>query len=548
MSSDHSSKDPRLHALHGRFERPRQFTFPFCYTPHPMCVAAASEVQRHVDESGVLRQEHGGGKMFGVLVVDTGDGGTAFLAAYSGLLAGRNDWTYFVPPVFDACRPGGYFRMRERQITEVGCEMERCAADPARQALMKEMKDVEEEARHATAAYRRQMEEARLRREETRRGGTDEAMEERLRNESRFMKAELRRMKRAYAARLEELAARLRPLDGRLERLRTRRRLMSDGLQEWLFRRYEMLNARGDRRSLPDIFATFSAGAPPAGTGDCCAPKLLQYAYQRGYKPLCMAEFWWGGSPSGELRRHGHFYPSCTGKCGPLLRYMMQGLDVEPDPLGTVFEGELKIVYEDDDIVVVDKPHGMLSVPGRGGCVSALSLMCARYGGAGEALAVHRLDMDTGGLLVMARTAQAQRALHAQFEARTVSKRYTALLDGTPDCPREGTIDLPLGADFNDRPRRKVDMETGRRAVTRYEIMGRRGDRTLVRLYPLTGRTHQLRVHCAHKDGLGCPISGDRLYGKGGGRMCLRATSLTLVHPSTGKTMTFCVDDGFQEM
>ena len=220
MSSDYSSKDPRLHALHGHFERPRQFTFPFCYTPHPMCVAAASEVQRHVDESGVLRQEHGGGKMLGVLVVDTGDGGTAFLAAYSGLLAGRNDWTYFVPPVFDACRPGGYFRMRERQITEVGCEMERCAADPARLALMNEMKDVEEEARHATAAYRRQMEEARLRREETRRGGTDEAVEERLRNESRFMKAELRRMKRAYAARLEELAARLRPLDERLERAR----------------------------------------------------------------------------------------------------------------------------------------------------------------------------------------------------------------------------------------------------------------------------------------------------------------------------------------
>lgn len=547
MSANPSYTDARLHVFQGRYERPLRFTFPFCYTPHPMCVAAAREVQRHIDDSGVLQYEHGHGKMFGVLVVDCGDGGTGFLAAYSGLLAGRNDWPYFVPPVFDARQPGGYFRMREQQIVDVNREIERCEADPVRLALAEEMKSVENEARVATDDYRRQMKEARSRREEARRAGVSEAEEERLKRESQFMKAELRRMKHRYAERLDDIAARLRPLNEHLEHLRERRRDMSDGLQEWLFRRYEMLNAHGERRHLLDIFASTTAGVPPAGTGDCCAPKLLQYAYQRGYRPLCMAEFWWGEAPATELRRHGHFYPSCTGKCGPLLRYMMQGLDVEPDPLGNDFSGQLKIVYEDDDLVVVDKPHGMLSVPGRGDSVSALTLMCARYGGEGGVLAVHRLDMDTGGLLVMARTARAQRLLHAQFEAHTVKKRYTALLDGTPDCPREGTIDLPLSADFMDRPRQRVDMKEGKRAVTRYEIVESRGGRTLVHLYPETGRTHQLRVHCAHKDGLGCPITGDRLYGHAGRRLCLRATSISFAHPSTGKTMTFSVDEDFAE-
>ena len=425
--------------------------------------------------------------------------------------------------------------MRERQITEVGCEMERCAADPARLALMKEMKDVEEEARHATAAYRRQMEEARLRREETRRGGTDEAVEERLRNESRFMKAELRRMKRAYAARLEELAARLRPLDERLERLRTRRRLMSDGLQEWLFRRYEMLNARGERRSLPDIFATFSAGAPPAGTGDCCAPKLLQYAYLHQLHPVCMAEFWWGASPKNELRRHGYYYPACRTKCEPILKHMLEGLEVDPNPLALPqYRESVRVVWEDDYLLVVDKPAGMLSVPGKDGQLSVWEWMRRYCPQATGPLVVHRLDMATSGLLLLAKTKEVHAALQAQFETRAVKKRYVALLDGEVS-PQSGFVRLPLCPDPDNRPRQLVSEEYGKPAVTRYEVMGQdAAGHTRIALYPLTGRTHQLRVHAAHPLGLDAPIVGDALYGHAADRLYLHAEKLEFCHPVTG--------------
>ena len=392
------------------------------------------------------------GKMFGVLVVADSDGQLGFVAAYSGLLEGRNDWSYFVPPVYDAQQPDGHFKQEERLISAMRADSQK-----------------------------------------------------------------------------EE------------------RRQRSQQLQLWLFDQYRFLNAHGERRRLVDVWQDYHCSErirrkyplPPGGTGDCCAPKLLQYAYAQGLKPLCMAEFWWGPSPKTEVRQHGQFYPACRGKCKPVLTWMLQGLDVEPNPeeLTAPPQLDIEVIYEDDAIIVINKPSGLLSVPGRIGSYSVATILSQRYPGA---LLAHRLDMGTSGLMVAAKTRDAYRHLQQQFSDHTIHKTYVALLDTSlltshSPHPVKGTISLPLLCDPINRPRQVVDYEHGKAAVTDYEMVGT--DR--VRLYPHTGRTHQLRMHCAHPDGLGCPIRGDELYGHPADRLYLHAERLELTHPVTGERMTF---------
>lgn len=315
----------------------------------------------------------------------------------------------------------------------------------------------------------------------------------------------------------------------------------SADLQDWIFDQYKVLNARGECLSVREIFARRGI-VPPGGTGDCAAPRLLQEAYRRGLKPLAMGEFWYGGSPLREVREHGRFYPSCTGKCGPLLSFMMEGLEVDANPLDEGFSlgSEPEVQYVDDAIIIVDKPAGMLSVPGRTSAPSLLGWLRERYGASVESC--HRLDMDTSGLMVFARTPEAKTALELQFAGREVRKVYRArLVAGTAPFghAKRGTIALPLMTDWYDRPRQMVDFENGKTAVTEYEVVAElpNGEIELL-LHPLTGRTHQLRVHCAHAKGLGRPIKGDRLYGSAdGGRMYLRAESLEFTHPVTKQRM-----------
>ncbi len=330
------------------------------------------------------------------------------------------------------------------------------------------------------------------------------------------------------------------------------RRSRSIALQEWIFEQFIVSNARGERLSIAEVFARQGL-VPPGGTGECAAPKLLQYAYRHGLKPLAMGEFWYGASPAGEIRRQGSFYPSCTGKCGPLLRFMLEGLDVEPDSLqGSTFETPeapaLTVVYEDEAILLVDKPSGLLAVPGRANPRSAQALL---EPGHGPLYPCHRLDMDTSGLLLFAKTPEDQAALQQQFAARSVRKTYRATLVA-PEDPAEqpfspgdhGWIELPLGQDWFDRPRQQVDKVHGKPARTEYEILAVRPSGEIeVRFTPHTGRTHQLRVHAAHPEGLGRPILGDRLYGghTTPAPLQLRADSLTFVHPRTRKTLSLCI-------
>ena len=443
----------QLHPLHTDIQPPERFTYPFCYEPHPLCQLAAKEVQAYIAGHEDIREDADRGKMFGVLVVEH-QGGLAYLAAYSGLLAARNDWSFFVPPVYDAQQPDGYFKTKEREISQTSA------------------------ISHQTSKQ------------------------------------------------------------------------MSQDLQLWLFHQYQLLNARGETKDLVDIWQEYYSRPklrakfplPPGGTGDCCAPKLLQYAYGQGLRPLCMAEFWWGATTKEELRQHLNYYPACRGKCKPILTWMLQGLDVDPDPESLGFAHlELKTIYEDDAIVVVDKPSGMLSTPGRIEQYSVETVMRQRYP---DAVIAHRLDMGTSGLLIVAKSLEAYRPLQEQFVKHQVKKKYVAMLETMAvanftlftihsSLPTTGRISLPLRPDPMNRPRQMVDMEHGKRAVTDYEFL----TSNIVALYPQTGRTHQLRIHCAHPDGLGRPIKGDELYGTKGDRLMLHAAEIWFRHPMTGEEM-----------
>lgn len=431
-----------IHPLHSNDERPVRFTYPFCYEPHPLSCQAAAEVQQYIATHEEIRHDADNGKMFGVLVVESAEG-LAFLAAYSGLLAGRNDWPYFVPPVYDAQQPDGHFKTTEREIS---------------------------------------------------------------------------------------LTTRHSPLTSKQ---------MSQELQTWLFHQYQLLNARGEVKDLVDIWQEYYSRPklrqkyplPPGGTGDCCAPKLLQYAYQHYLHPVCMAEFWWGQSTKEELRQHLNYYPACRGKCMPILTWMLQGLDVDPNPETLGYEHmEIPTIYEDNDILVVDKPSGILSVPGRMEDYSVETVMQQRYPGS---IVAHRLDMGTSGLLIVAKHIEAYHPLQQQFIRHEVKKKYVALLEHAGQG--SGIVSLPMRPDPMNRPRQVVDMEHGKRAVTRYEFISDH----LVALWPETGRTHQLRIHCAHPDGLSNPIVGDELYGTKGQRLCLHAAEIWFKHPISGEEMHF---------
>lgn len=524
-----------FHSLHTSIAKPAQFTFPFCYEPHPLCLQAASEVQKRIADDGILRADADRGKMFGVLVVEKPNGDMGYLAAYSGLLAGRNDWEFFVPPVYDALKPHGYFKKHEREISKLNERIAKMENDAELKNRREDLERLKRGLEQEIADFQQEMKTAKKRRDELR-ASADFMDDWTLIAESQFMKAELKRMKRTSAGLIELEKSAIADREKEINDLKMQRKQQSDALQQWLFMQFDMLNARGERRNLCDIFASTVHKTPPSGAGECCAPKLLQYAYLHHLHPVCMAEFWWGESPKTEIRRHLNYYPACQGKCKPILSHMLQGLDVEDNPLETPDGQALDIVYDDAWLAVVNKPAGMLSVPGRSSRPSVLSFVRRMYPDADGPIVVHRLDMATSGLLIVAKTKDVHKKLQMQFRNHEVSKRYIAVVDGAV-TPKHGVISLPLSADYLDRPRQIVDAEHGKTAVTEYQVLKERNGSTLISLFPHTGRTHQLRVHCAHPDGLNAPIHGDMLYGNRSERLCLHAEEITFVHPVTGKKM-----------
>lgn len=520
---------------------PERFTYPFCYTPHPLCILAAKEVQSYLTRQTAWKDELRQGKMFGVLIVQTEHGETGYLAAFSGILAGKNLHPFFVPPVYDLLQPQGFFKIEEENISSINRNIRQLENDKAYAALSAELAQTIQSAEDILATAKAQLKEAKTAREQRRKEKELNAQEEaELIRESQFQKAEYKRLERSWKARITTLQTQTEDWERRISALKSERKTRSAALQQKLFEQFGMLNYRGEVKNLCEIFGQTVHKTPPAGAGECAAPKLLQQAYLHGWKPIAMAEFWWGDSPKTEIRHHGHYYPACKGKCEPILQHMLQGLQVEENPMlkrMQVPSKNLEIVYEDPWLSVINKPAGMLSVPGKEDAVSVYSLVREQYPEADGPLMVHRLDMATSGLMLIAKTKRVHQNLQAQFKNRLVRKRYVALLEGI--VPKDkGTVDLPLCLNPLDRPRQMVHTEHGKPAITDYQVLERLdGKRTRIAFYPRTGRTHQLRIHAAHPLGLHCPIIGDELYGEKADRLYLHAEYLEFTHPITGETV-----------
>lgn len=515
---------------------PERFTYPFHYTPHPLCVIAAEETQAYLKERTEWREELQTGKMFGVLVVRTPAGEVGYLAAFSGNLAGKNVHPFFVPPIYDLLQPDGFFRQEEERINEINARIRTLQASPALEDARSRLQSTIEYCDFVLQAAKDLMKKRKEERDRLRQFPLTEEETALLIKESQHMKAAHKLTKKSLRSILEEDQAKVDRLEQEIEQLKQERKRRSAALQRKLFEQFRILNARGEVKDLCELFAPTYQGAPPAGAGECAAPKLLQYAYQHQLEPIAMAEFWWGDSPKTEIRHHGYYYPACKGKCEPILHHMLQGLRVDENPLlaDSHRETKLDILYEDDYLLVINKPEGMLSVPGKGDVDSVYQRLSILYPEATGPIIVHRLDMATSGLLLAAKTKEAHQNLQAQFKNRTIQKRYIALLEG--EVPQdEGEIRLPLCPDPLDRPQQIVSEEFGKPAFTRYRVLERTSGKTLIAFYPQTGRTHQLRVHAAHPLGLHCPILGDELYGRKAERLYLHAEYLAFTHPITSE-------------
>lgn len=531
---------------------------PFDYTPDAACDAAFRELLARMDALKESRRpedvnfcrELEAGKMLGVLVAEDENGGRHVLYAFSGQLGNAGfRFPGFVEPVFDYLRPDGYFKIKEREISCRNSEIDEYERGPLAR-IRGEYESARIRLDAEVAEYKEFCRQSKLKREAERGAGlADENRLKALTRQSQHEKAELRRLRKSVAARLAPLEAELRQGESRLAAMKSHRRDESDALQQWLFSNFRVLNALGEERSLNEIFAETSMRVAPSGAGECCAPKLLQAAYVRGLRPLSIAEYWYGRPKGGEVRVHGSWYPACRGKCLPVLGWMLRGLPVEP-PLEQEILKELPqepdIVFANDRFCVVDKPSGMLSVPGKGRATSVQQWLSETFTDRGFVRMVHRLDRDTSGLIVAAFDPDAYRLLQSLFATRRVDKTYIALLEGDREVrglPRCGRVSLPLMPDWLDRPRQRVDKAQGKEAVTEYEFTGVSGGRSRVRFHPLTGRTHQLRVHAASADGLGMPIAGDPLYGRDGGagcgRLLLHACRIEFVFPPDGRVYSF---------
>lgn len=535
---------------------PEQFTFPFYYTPHPIALHAANQLQDLLAENpwghnfGLDPNQKGIviGKMFGVLIVEKANKELAVLYAFSGKLADSNEHPEFVPPVFDVLRKDGFYKQGEEVVSRVNEELENFISS-------KDYLDTKETAETIVATiqkelqkFKRDIKAAKLKRNEIRNSlkdpGSEEAQAilEYLRQESVGQSLALKRLQKDLKERSEKAILEFQTFKEKENELREKRRNLSNHLQKKIFEHYTFKNAELEERDLYSIFE----GLPPAGAGECAAPKLLQFAYQNDLKPIAMAEFWWGESPKSEVRKHKQFYPSCRGKCEPILGHMLKGLKVDPNPmLVNPAEGqEIEIVHEEDDFLVINKPAEFLSVPGKVIKDSVFERIRARYPDATGPLIVHRLDQSTSGLMIIALNKDTHKKLQRQFLRRKVHKEYVAVLEGTIR-PSEGMIELPLRVDLDDRPRQVVCEEFGKEAITEFKVIQQENGLTRILFYPKTGRTHQLRVHSAHHEGLNAPILGDDLYGNRDRRLHLHARSISFQHPVTKSMVSYTIEPDF---
>ena len=540
---------------------PDKFTFPFYYEPHPLAKVATKEIQEYLEkqtdfehEFGIksVKQKNAIGKMFGILVVKKIDNSLGYLAAFSGKLADKSLPDKFVPPIFNMRTEGSFYIQGEKKIEKIGAEIQLLKKDENYLSLKKSLKKLSKKIEEDLAAQRKKMKTSKLSRrlqKKEAKANLDATnfniLNKKLIQESYNDQFYYKELQEYYFYKIEESKTLLADFENKIMGLMALRKKTSAILQNTLFEKYQFLNQFKEQKGLLAIFNNPSS-RPPAGAGDCSAPKLLQYAFQHHLIPIALAEFWWGISPNSEIRKHKNFYPSCLSRCKPILNHMLKGIDMEENLLlkNLTKKEELSVIYEDDDLIIVNKPPEFLSVPGKEIKDSVYTRIKQKYPEATGPLIVHRLDMSTSGIIVLTKTKEANKILQGQFIKRTVKKRYVALLSGKLS-KKQGVIKLPLRLDLDDRPRQLVDFMNGKKAETNWVFINQNNNQTRVHFYPITGRTHQLRVHAAHKEGLNTPIKGDDLYGNKQDRLYLHAEFIEFVHPSSKKEISFTVPADF---
>lgn len=565
LREEMSNQDPNFHEFKADITQlllPEKLNFPFYYTPHELSILAAKQVQQYLlsqkEWTHNFGLEDGAaglviGKMFGVLVVADHSSKVGFLAAFSGKLAESNFIEGFVPPIYDTLNPDGFYKKGEQKLNHLNAEIDQLENSEDRILLQENVDKVKSQKEIALAEWKEKMKAAKAKRDQIRKSWNSETnkdekltIEQELKKESIFMSYRFKDLKKEWESRVNTAEEYLAEYDQNTKFIKQKRAQLSNTLQNQLFEKYIFKNGHGNELSLLEIFESADNPIPPAGTGECAAPKLFQYAFTNHYKPIALAEFWWGAAPKSQIRKSGNFYPACRSKCEPVLNYMLQGLDVEDNPmLQNPAKGKsLEIVYQDEDIAIINKPPEFLSVPGKNILDSVLSRAKKLFPEATGPIIVHRLDMSTSGIMILALHSRSYQYLQRQFIKRTISKRYVALLEGKIEA-NEGEIVLPLRVDLDNRPHQLVCEEHGKIAHTRWKKIGEEENQTRVHFFPITGRTHQLRVHAAHQRGLGTPIIGDDLYGHKGTRLHLHAEKITFIHPTTKKKISFEVKAEF---
>ena len=540
---------------------PEKFTFPFYYEPHLLAKIATKEVQSYLENQTDFEHNFGLdinnnalviGKMFGVLVVKNKQDKIGYLTAFSGKLADKSLPEKFVPPVFNMRTSGSFYIKGELEIDVMNAQLGVLKKDKKYLELKKIIAENTAIIQTDLSFQRNRMNRAKSDRKSQKKKAITllndlefEELTKKLTQESYNNQFFIKELQEYYQAKIEKINLEFKVFEDKIIALKKERKEKSNYLQQTLFSKYAFLNQQKELKSLLTIFNN-PAIKPPAGSGECAAPKLLQYAFANNLTPITMAEFWWGSAPNAAVRHHKNYYPACQGRCKPILTHMLAHTEMDANLLleNLSEKQDLEIIYEDDALIVVHKPAEFLSVPGKDIKDSVYSRIKERYPSATGPLIVHRLDMSTSGVLLLTKTKEANKALQSQFINRTIKKRYIALLDGNLS-KNSGKITLPLRVDLNDRPKQLVDFTYGKPAETDWKIINKENGKTRVHFYPITGRTHQLRMHAAHKNGLNTPIVGDDLYGKKEKRLHLHAEFIEFLHPTTLKKMSFTVAPKF---
>ena len=523
-----------FHPLPAQVDVPTMLNDPFDYVPDEVSLLAWEELRSYVFQREDWKKEVAEGKMFGVLVVRDQAGQLGYLAAYSGQIGGRSDWEGFVPAIYDYLQPDGYFKTEEHEISLLTEQYKQETAQFHSSTAYNRYAQLQQEADDVLKKQSSDVRIAKKQRDMRRQEGYISAPERQdMIRESQYMKAELRRTKQHYDALIKDAYAPIAAFQAKMDALLEERRRRSEALQDWLFSQFVVVDNCGRMCDLLSLFNDTRRIKPPSGSGECCEPKLLQYAFTHQLQPLSMAMFWCCDQPHDDMRQNEQYYMACRGKCKPILDWMLAGMELRKGPVASRFwEGQLEVVYEDDYLCVVNKPAGLLSVSGLTDMPSVERLLGEQWHNRIIPYMVHRLDMDTSGLLVVAKDMDTYVSLQQSFANRQVKKQYMAVLEHEVSIG-SGEIRLPLRPDVFNRPYQVVDKEGGKEAITRYEVIDGRN----VLLTPLTGRTHQLRVHCAHSEGLGSAIKGDPLYGHRADRLWLHAMLLEFHHPITGQLL-----------